>query len=106
MATKFNYVDFNTYYTNIKDAVGALSDTDAGADIFTIAHDNLGKLLDGSGVIGSFTNEELIAQMEETNPESFLDACYLQAGDGSDPQFYGVPIMSQALVLEPVCLFA
>ena len=30
MATKFNYVDFNTYYTNIKDAVGALSDTDAG----------------------------------------------------------------------------
>lgn len=29
MATKFNYVDFNTYYTNIKDAVGALSDSDA-----------------------------------------------------------------------------
>ena len=29
MATKFNYVDFNTYYTNIKDAVGALSDTSA-----------------------------------------------------------------------------
>ena len=29
MATKFNYVDFNTYYTNIKDAVGALSDNDA-----------------------------------------------------------------------------
>lgn len=27
MATKFNYVDFNTYYTNIKDAVGSLSDT-------------------------------------------------------------------------------
>ena len=29
MATKFNYVDFNTYYTNIKDAVGSLSDGDA-----------------------------------------------------------------------------
>ena len=28
MATKFNYVDFNTYYTNIKDAVGDINAAD------------------------------------------------------------------------------
>ena len=37
--------------------------------------------------------------MVEQNPDAFLDVCYLQAGDGSEPQFYAVPVISQALVL-------
>ena len=42
-----------------------LQDTEAGADIFTVAHDNLGKLLEGSGSIAPFMSESLIEQMEE-----------------------------------------
>ena len=76
-----------------------LTDPEAGADIFTVAHDNLGKLLDGSGQISAMKSEALVAQIEETNPEAFLDVCYLQAGDGSAAQYYAAPIMSQALVL-------
>lgn len=76
-----------------------LADTEAGPDIFTIAHDNFGKLLDGEGAIGSIDDEALIEQMEENNSNAFLNACYLSAGDGSAAQYYGVPIISQALVL-------
>ena len=76
-----------------------LQDTEAGADIFTVAHDNLGKLLEGSGSIAPFKSESLIEQMEEQNPDAFLDVCYLQAGDGSAAEYYGVPYISQALVL-------
>jgi len=76
-----------------------LTDTEAGADIFTVPHDNLGKLLDGSGVIAPITNDALIAQMEAQNPDSFLDVCYLQPGDGSAAQYYAVPYISQALFL-------
>ena len=76
-----------------------LTDPEAGADIFTVAHDNLGKLLAGSGTISAITSESLLKQITENNPEAFLDVCYLQGGDGSEPQFYAAPIMSQALVL-------
>lgn len=76
-----------------------LTDPEAGADIFTIAHDNFGKLLDGSGVIAPVTKKALVDQMENNTSLAFLNACYLQAGDGSEPQYYGVPAISQALVL-------
>jgi arabinogalactan oligomer/maltooligosaccharide transport system substrate-binding protein len=76
-----------------------LTDTEAGADIFTVPHDNLGKLLDGSGVIAPITSEALIAQMEEQNSDAFLDVCYLQAGDGSAAEYYAVPYISQSLFL-------
>lgn len=76
-----------------------LADPDAGADLFTVAHDNLGKLLEGSGQIAAFENEDLILQMEEQNPRAFLQVCYLQGGDGSAAKYYGAPYISQALVL-------
>lgn len=76
-----------------------LADPDAGADLFTIAHDNLGKLLEGSGQIAAFEDEDLLDQMKEQNPRSFLQVCYLQGGDGSEAKYYGVPYIAQALVL-------
>ena len=85
------------------DAGGAaaqfLNDTTAGADIFTVPHDNLGKLLDGSTSIAPVEDEELIEQMEAQNPDSFLDVCWLAAGDGSDAAYYAVPYISQSLFL-------
>ena len=76
-----------------------LVDPEAGADIFTVAHDNLGKLLAGSGSISAIKSESLIEQMEANNPEAFLDVCFLQGADGSAAQYYAAPIISQALVL-------
>ena len=76
-----------------------LADPDAGADLFTVAHDNLGKLLEGSGQIAAFEDEDLVAQMEAQNPRAFLQVCYLQGGDGSEAKYYGAPYISQALVL-------
>ena len=75
-----------------------LRDTAKGADIFVAAHDNLGKLLDGSGAIGAITNRKLIKQMEDNTDGVFLNACYLSQG-GSQPQYYGVPLIRQSLVL-------
>lgn len=76
-----------------------LQDTEAGADLFTVPHDNLGKLLTGSGAIAPIRNTKLINQMEDQCSDGFLDVCNLQAGDGSLAAYYAVPYISQALVL-------
>mgnify|MGYP003295021688 CR=1 FL=1 len=105
--TQFEQENGKAFPGNIK-VVGAdtgsaadtyLTDPEAGADIFTVAHDNLGKLLDGAGTISAIKSESLLEQIQSSNPSAFLDVCYLQAGDGSEPQFYAAPIISQALVL-------
>ena len=75
-----------------------LVDPSVGADIFVAAHDNLGKLMEGAGQIAPVTNEELIAQIEENTDVDFINVCYLSAG-GALPQYYGVPIIRQSLVL-------
>ena len=75
-----------------------LKDPEAGADIFTIAHDNIGKLIAGSGVISPITTKALVSQMEEHNPEAFLDVCYVAPGDGGASNYYAVPCISQSLV--------
>ena len=76
-----------------------LQDPEAGADLFVCANDNLGKLLDGSGQIGAITSQSLLKQMQDHLPSSFTNAVYMQAGDGSAAQFYGVPLIAQSLVL-------
>ena len=50
-----------------------LSDPEVGADIFTIAHDNIAKLVDGDCPIMPVTDQSLLAQVNEMNPASFLD---------------------------------
>lgn len=76
-----------------------LVDTTKGGDLFICAHDNLGKLLEGSGTIEKVNSKDLINQITANSPEDFLNVCYLAAGDGSNAAFYGVPIISQSLVL-------
>ena len=94
----------NTFKIEVKgtDTGGAaatyLADTAAGADIFTVAHDNLGKLLAGSGTIAAVTDQNLVKQMETQNSDAFLDVCYLAPGDGGSQQYYAVPYIAQALV--------
>ena len=70
-----------------------LRDPDAGADIFVSSHDNLGKLLAGSGVVAPISNENLIEQIEDDVELAFQDVVYMNNA------YYGVPIIRQSLVL-------
>ncbi len=74
-----------------------LDDTEAGADIFTVAHDNLGKLVAGSSSIAPITNTALLAQIEADNPESFKEVIKGTV-DGTTYTF-GIPYIAQSLVL-------
>ena len=74
-----------------------LDDTDAGADIFSIAHDNLGRLIVGSSSIGPITDQNLLRQIQNDNPSIFHDVI---RGPVSGTEYtFGVPYKSQALVL-------
>lgn len=74
-----------------------LNDTEAGADIFTVASDNLGKLISGSSAISPVTDADLLAQIESDNPESFLNVI---KGTVSGTEYtFGVPYIAQSLVL-------
>lgn len=74
-----------------------LQDVDAGADIFTIAHDNLAKLTSGSSAIMPVTDQELLAQIEADNPDSYKSVIKSKV-QGQEFTF-AVPYISQALVL-------
>ena len=92
---KNNDVDFKIKVVGADTGAAAdtfLKDPEAGADIFTIAHDNIGKLIAGSGVISPITTKALVSQMESQNHEAFLDVCYLNSN------YYAVPYISQSLV--------
>ena len=91
-------------YTVVVEAVDAgsaaakfLDDTDAGADILTIAHDNLGRLIAGASAIGPITDERLLAQIYNDNPDIFFE---IVRGTVAGQEYtFGVPYRSQALVL-------
>ena len=74
-----------------------LDDTDAGADILTIAHDNLGRLIAGASAIGPITDEKLLAQIRNDNPDIFFGI--IKGTVGGQEYTFGVPYRSQALVL-------
>jgi len=76
-----------------------LDDTAAGADIFTVPHDNLGKLIAGTSAIGPITNEKLLAQIANDNPPIFFDVIKGKVGDPGVEYTFGVPYIAQALVL-------
>ena len=74
-----------------------LQDPEVGADIFTIAHDNIAKLVAGNCPIMPITDQELLTQVNEMNPDSFLDVI---KGTYKETEFsFAVPYISQALVL-------
>ncbi len=74
-----------------------LEDTEAGADIFTVAHDNLGKLITGSSSIGPITDTALLAQIQADNPQTFLNV--IKGNVGGTEYTFGVPYIAQSLVL-------
>jgi len=75
------------------------ADPEASADIFTVAHDNVGKLVAGK-YVKPITSTSLVAQVEADNPQSFIDVCYSKLGDESGTsRLYGVPYIAQSLFL-------
>lgn len=74
-----------------------LEDTEAGPDIFTVAHDNLGKLIAGSSSIAPVTDADLLAQIENDNPETFKNV--IKGVVGGQTYTFGVPYIAQSLVL-------
>ena len=74
-----------------------LQDPEVGADIFTIAHDNIAKLVDGNCPIMPVTDQSLLTQVNEMNPASFLDV--IKGTYREQTYTFAVPYISQALVL-------
>jgi maltose-binding protein MalE len=74
-----------------------LEDTQAGADIFTVAHDNLGRLTRGSSAIAPVTDPDLLAQINNDNPDTFLNV--IKSTVGGVQYTFGIPYVAQSLVL-------
>lgn len=74
-----------------------LEDTQAGADIFTVAHDNLGRLTRGSSSIAPVTDSALLAQINNDNPDTFLNV--IKSVVGGTEYTFGIPYIAQSLVL-------
>jgi arabinogalactan oligomer/maltooligosaccharide transport system substrate-binding protein len=72
------------------------NDPTAAADIYTVAHDNIGKLA-STQCAKPITDETLIAQVLADNPESFRKVIYSNLNGTT--YLYGVPYISQALFL-------
>ena len=72
------------------------NDPSAAADIFTVAHDNIGKLA-STQCAKPFTDEALISQVLADNPASFQNVIYSTL-EGKQ-YLYGVPYISQALFM-------
>jgi len=72
------------------------NDPTAAADIYTVAHDNIGKLA-STQCAKPITDQGLIDQVLADNPESFRNVIYSTLNDQS--YLYGVPYISQALFL-------
>ncbi len=72
------------------------NDPTAAADIYTVAHDNIGKLA-STQCAKPITDETLIAQVLADNPESYRNVIYSTLN--GQQYLYGVPYISQALFL-------
>lgn len=72
------------------------NDPTAAADIYTVAHDNIGKLA-STQCAKPITDEALIAQILADNPESYRNVIY--SSINGNTYLYGVPYISQALFL-------
>ncbi len=72
------------------------NDPTAAADIYTVAHDNIGKLA-STQCAKPITDEELAAQVLADNPASYQNVIYSTLNGNN--YLYGVPYISQALFL-------
>lgn len=73
-----------------------MQDASAAADIYTVAHDNIGKLA-AKQCAKPITDTTLISQIESDNPQSFKNVIYSTLNGKS--YLYGAPYISQALFL-------
>ena len=72
------------------------NDPTAAADIYTVAHDNIGKLA-STQCAKPVTDQALVDQVLADNPESYRGVIYSTLNDKS--YLYGVPYISQALFM-------
>lgn len=97
---KAKFTDDNTFAYNVEVvasdagtiADSVIKDGDAAPDIFTVAHDNIGKLTEANAV-APIINKDLLTQIEQDNPDAFKSVIKV------DSYTYAVPYISQALVL-------
>ena len=73
------------------------NDAQAGPDIFTVPHDNLGKMLGENPILAAITDQELLAQIEADNPDGYKNV--IKATIGGQERVVAVPYIGQALVL-------
>jgi len=83
--------------TDATAAAKFVADPEAGADIFQIPHDNLGRLIAGSSVISPITDDTLLDSIYDNSPESFHEV--IKGEVGEIEYTFGVPIIAQSLVL-------
>ena len=74
------------------------TDASAAADIYTVAHDNIAKLVDAEAAY-PIENQDLIKQVEADNPQGFKDVIYATPKGETEKRLYGVPYISQSLFL-------
>ena len=78
-------------------AAQVINDAAAGPDIFTVPHDNIGKMLGNNPIINAITDPALLEQINNDNPEGYLDV--IKANIGGQEYTVAVPYIGQALVL-------
>lgn len=78
-------------------AAAVTKDPQAGPAIFTVPHDNLGKLLGTNPIIAAITSESLLAQIESDNPDGYKSV--IKNTVGNQEFTFAVPYVGQALVL-------
>lgn len=74
------------------------TDPEAAADIYTVAHDNIAKMIDAEAA-RAIEDEELVAQVNADNPQAFKDVINFVPKDETEKKLYGVPYISQSLFL-------
>lgn len=77
-----------------------IADNTACADIITIAHDNIGKLAQ-KFLIRPLVGEDLVAQIEDDNPQMYKDVIKstVEVEGQTHEYIYGAPYITQALFL-------
>ena len=78
-------------------AEAILKDAQAGPAIFTIPHDNLGKLIGTNPVIAALTSQSLLAQIEADNPDGYKKV--VKNTIGGTEYTFAAPYIGQSLVL-------
>lgn len=95
--SEFANLSINVVGTDTGSAAGAIiQDKTAAADIYTVAHDNIGKLVE-KACARPLVEESLVKQVDDDNPAAYKDVIHAKV-DGTE-YLFGAPYISQALFL-------